>query len=164
MMGPLMVIVISRVRTEPMQNWLKYLVVLLTILGVLLGAYVVYSVQVVNPRVVAELVAEPDGPRAARVMLLTIPNERVIPVNYLREGSLVFVGADGPWWRDFLSGDVPVQMFIRGDDLHGVANVVDDDPDYTKKIFARLRPDVPDWLPSWANAKLVVITLSPSDS
>ena len=159
-----MVIATSQVGAEPMQNWLKYLVVPLTLLLVLLGAYYLYSVQVVNPRVAAELVAEPDGPRAERVMLLTIPNERVIPVNYLREESRIFVGADGPWWRAFLPGDVPVQMFIRGEELRGVANVVDDDPDYVKEVFARLRPDVPDWLPSWADAKLVVITLSQPDS
>ena len=147
-----------------MPGWLKYGVVLLVIFAVLVGAYYFYSVQVVNPRVAAELIKAPDGSRAARVMLLTLPNERVIPVNYLREGSLVFVGADGPWWRAFLAGDVPVQMLIRGEDLHGLANVVDEDPVYTEAVFARLRPDVPDWLPTWADAKLVVITLSPRDS
>ncbi|XOV85545.1 MAG: hypothetical protein ACFHXK_10610 [bacterium] len=147
-----------------MSRWLKFGVAPLTILLLLLGGYYIYSVQVVNPRVAAELVAAPDGPRAARVLLLTLPDDRVLPVNYLREGALVFVGADGPWWRAFLPGDVPVQMFIRGEDLHGVANVVDDDPAYTEEVFARLRPDVPDWLPAWADAKLVVITLTPRDA
>ncbi len=159
-----MVIVISRARIEVLRPWLKYTLLPLAVLVALVGVYYIYTVQVVNPRVAAELVEVPDGPRAARVMLLTMPDERVIPVNYLREGPLVFAGADGPWWRDFLVGDVPVQMLIRGETLYGVANVVEDDPAYKADVFTRLRPDVPDWLPDWANAKLVVITLGPPDS
>ena len=159
----LMAIDINRMRINLMRPWVKYTLVLLASLLVLIGVYYVYTVQVVNPRVAAELVEAPDGPRAARVMLLTMPDERVIPVNYLREGPLVFAGADGPWWRDFLAGDVPVQLLIRGETLYGVANVVEDDPAYKADVFDRLRPDVPDWLPDWANAKLVVITLQPRD-
>jgi hypothetical protein len=147
-----------------MRSWVKYTLALLVSLVALIGVYYVYTVQVVNPRVAAELVDAPDGSRAARVMLLTMPDERVIPVNYLREGQLVFAGADGPWWRDFLAGDVPVELLIRGETLYGVANVVEDNPAYKADVFARLRPDVPDWLPDWANAKLVVITLRPPDA
>ncbi len=66
--------------------------------------YLVYAAQVVNPRVSMELREQPDGVRAARVMLLTMPDGRQIPVNYLREGNLVFAGADGRWWRALREG------------------------------------------------------------
>ena len=49
----------------------------------------------VNPGVAEELRAEPDGDRAQKVMLLTLPSGREIPVNYLREGDRVYAGADG---------------------------------------------------------------------
>jgi len=159
-----MEIVINLVEIDVMRTWLKYTLLLLASSLALIGVYYVYTVQVVNPRVAAELIEAPDGPRAARVMLLTLPDERVIPVNYLREGPLVFAGADGPWWRDILAGDVPVQLLIRGETLYGLANVVEDDPAYKADVFDRLRPDVPDWLPDWANAKLVVVTLQPPDA
>jgi hypothetical protein len=34
-----------------------------------------------------------------------------------------------------------------------------DDPEYTRDVFERLRPDVPAWLPSWLDAYLVVIDI-----
>lgn len=147
-----------------MRSWVKYTLITLAALVVLVAGYYFYTVQVVNPRVAAELMAAPDGPRAARVMLLTMPDEQVLPVNYLREGPLVFAGADGSWWRDFLPGDVPVKMLIRGETLYGVANVAEDDPAYKADVFSRLRPAAPEWLPAWADAKLIVITLRPHNS
>ena len=45
-------------------------------------------------------------------------------------------------------------------DYTGHARTVLDDPDYTADVFSRLRPTVPGWLPSWLNAKLVVVTLT----
>ena len=55
------------------------------ILGLLVLGYWFYMVQIANPRVVRELIEHPDGERAGRVMLLTLPGGRSIPVNYLRE-------------------------------------------------------------------------------
>jgi len=83
----------------------------------------------------------------------------MFPVNYLREGNLVFAGADGRWWREFREGNVPVTVEIRGEVFSGKASVVLDDPDYTRDVFKRLRPNVPKWLPLWLDAYLVVIEL-----
>ena len=83
---------------------MKILLAIVGLVIVVVAAYLVYFTLVVNPRVVDELRTSPDGERARQVMLLTLQEGRTIPVNYLREGSKVFVGADGPWWRQF-AGD-----------------------------------------------------------
>lgn len=124
----------------------------------LLGVRVYYAVSV-NAEVAQELRDNPDGERAELVMLLTFPDGRELPVNYLREGNQVFVGADGRWWRSFRAGDVPVKVFIKGEQLSGRARTIMDDPEYTRDVFERLRPNVPKWLPDWLNAYLVVIDL-----
>ena len=82
------------------------------------------------------------------------------PVNYLREGNLVFMGIDGRWWREFLDEGAPVEMLIRGERLAWHARTILDDPGYKADVFGRLRPTVPEWLPDWLNGKLVVISLS----
>lgn len=73
---------------------------ILVILTLLFAGTRLYYFFIVNPRVVAELQSEPNGERAQRVMLLTLPDGSTIPVNYLQEGQVVFVGADGQWWRE----------------------------------------------------------------
>ena len=75
--------------------------------------------QFANPRVEAELLEQPNGERAKKVMLLTLPSGRRIPVNYLREGDFVFAGADGRWWKEFEGGPFPVTVWIRGETLRG---------------------------------------------
>ena len=124
----------------------------------LLGMRAYYAVSV-NAKVTQELRSDPQGERAERVMLLTFPDGKELPVNYLREGNQVFAGADGTWWRAFRDGDVPVQVLIKGEWLTGRARTVLGDPQYTQDVFARLRPTVPKWLPDWLNAYLVVIDL-----
>ena len=94
-------------------------------------------------------------------MLLTLADGTMYPVNYLKEDPLVFMGIDGLWWREFRGDGAPVTMLIRGEVLSGHAKVVLDDQAYVDDIFARLRPTAPEWLPDWANGKLVVITLDP---
>ena len=140
----------------PVLSWFQWLVIVLALglVGVL-----AYVNLIGNPRIVRELAANPQGERAGVVMLLRLPNGRTLPVNYLREGSRVFVGADGPWWRALGRAGVPVTVTIRGETLSGRARVVFDDPDYKREVFARLRPDVPRWLPAWLDAHLVVIEL-----
>jgi hypothetical protein len=44
-------------------------------------------VTVVNPFVVEELYADPQGTKATPVMLLGLPDGKQIPVNYLLEGN-----------------------------------------------------------------------------
>ncbi len=116
--------------------------------------------ETTNQRVERELRVDPDGSTARRVMMVSLPDGRSLPVNYLREIGLVFIGVDGFWWRQFTGEGQPVEMFIRGERVHGHARTVLDRPDYVSDIFKRLRPKVPAWLPSWLNGKLIVIEVS----
>ena len=112
-----------------------------------------------NALVIAEIQTNPGGKLAARSMVITLADGRVYPVNYLREGNLVFMGIDGRWWRVFQGEGQQVEMLIQGRRLTGLAKVELDDRAYIDEVFARLRPKVPSWVPDWLNGKLVVITL-----
>ena len=140
-------------------TFLKWLLIVLAVLVLAFLALRLLFGLIANPRVVEELRADPRGERAGIVMLLTLPDGRVLPVNYRREGNHVFAGADGRWWRALRDGDVPVTVMIRGETLKGRARVVFDDPEYKRDVFTRLRPNVPKWLPAWLDAQLVVINL-----
>ena len=117
-------------------------VVLLAVAALVLLAvgYLLYAHFIGNPRVARELLEHPDGERAKKVMLLTLPSGRRLPVNYLREGDRVYAGADGPWWRELVGDGVPVTVLVRGETLSGSGRAVRDDPAYTKRVFAKLRP------------------------
>jgi len=110
------------------------------VLALALPVAFLYMDRFVNPGVADELRAEPNGERAQKVMLLTLPSGREIPVNYLREGDWVYAGADGRWWRELTGDGGPVSVFVRGEALTGRARAVLDDPAHTKDVFARLRP------------------------
>ena len=135
-------------------------------LGALLFVFVVILTinlapsETTNQRVERELRADPEGSTARRVMMVSLPDGRSLPVNYLREDELVFIGVDGFWWRQFTGEGQAVEMFIRGELVNGHAKAVLDRPDYVSEIFKRLRPKVPAWLPSWLNGKLIVIEVS----
>ena len=137
----------------------QWLLLIAALVGLVFLGLLAYALLLGNPRVVREIQNDPQGKRAGIVMLLGLPNGRTLPVNYLREGSQVFVGADGPWWRAVREGNAPVTVTIRGETLTGRARVVFDDPDYKRSVFERPRPDVPQWLPAWMDAHLVVIDL-----
>ena len=108
---------------------------------VVLGlGYWLYAVQFANPRVVRELIEHPGGARARRVMLVTLPSGRRIPVNYFREDPFVFAAADGTWWKELVGGSFPVTLLVRGESLPGMARAVLDDPDYSQRVFEKLRP------------------------
>ncbi|MCY4026066.1 MAG: hypothetical protein OXH75_07090 [Acidobacteria bacterium] len=124
----------------------------------LYGAFLLLT-QLGNRSVTRELRALPQGERADRVMLLTLPSGRSIPVNYLREGDVVYAGADGRWWRELRGDGAPVALEIRGEALGGHARAIENDPARTHDVFARLRPTVPSWLPDWLNGVLVEIRL-----
>ena len=140
----------------------KWLLIAVAAVAVLFLALRIYFGLVANPAVVQELKDSPQGERAGIVMLLTLPDGRMLPVNYLREGNRVFAGADGRWWRALREGDAKVTVWIRGETFQGRAHVALDEPEYKREVFARLRPDVPKWLPEWLNAHLVVIDLDES--
>ena len=137
---------------------MKWFLLTLAAIVVLIVAYGFYANTVANPRVVEELKNEPDGPRAERAMLLTLPDGRELPVNYLWEGNKVFVGSDGRWWRAFQGDGTAVTVLIKGQTMTGHARVELDDRDYIDDVFSRLRPAA-SWVPEALDAKLVVITL-----
>ena len=107
----------------------------------LVVGYWLYMVQIANPRVIRELTLHPDGERAQKSLLLTLPSGRRIPVNYLREDQMVYAGADGRWWKELGGDGSPVTLLVRGETLYGTARSVVDDPTYTQKIFKKLRPN-----------------------
>jgi hypothetical protein len=107
----------------------------------LVVSYGLYVALIGNDRVTRELIEHPDGERAGRVMLLTLPGGRRIPVNYLREGDMVYAGADGTWWNELVGDGAPVALLIRGETLRGAGRAILDDAAYTEDIFERLRPD-----------------------
>ena len=110
-------------------------------LALLLVGVQLYFEHVANPRVTRELRDDPDGERARRVMLLTLPSGREIPVNYLREGDVVYAAADGRWWRELSRAGGTVEVLVRGERRHGHGRAVVDDPARTAEVFRRLRPD-----------------------
>ena len=124
---------------------MKWAVIVGVVLVVLIvGNAFVYSWWI-NPRVVRELREEPDGERARKVMLLTLPSGKAIPVNYLRDGGTVYAAADFPWWRELRGGGGPGSVLIRGETLPGHVHAVEDDPELRKSVFERLRPTAPSW-------------------
>ena len=132
---------------------MKWLGIGLAGVVVLVGAAFVYS-QWANGRVVEELRSDPQGERAQKVMLLTLPSGKALPVNYLRDGESVYAAADFPWWRELQGGGGRGSVLIRGETLQGHVRVVKDDPELRTSVFARLRPSAPLFL-----GTLVVIDL-----
>ena len=128
-------------------------------LALLLVGYYGYLRLLGNPRVMEELRTDPHGARAGRVMLITLPDDTVLPVNYLREGDVVFIGVDGLWWRQFRDAPETVSLHIQGETLTGRARAILDDSAYTDEVFARLRPTAPTWLPGRMRGVLVEIEL-----
>jgi hypothetical protein len=116
------------------------LAAILCVAALLLAVWV-YFEYVANPRVTRALTEDPDGERARKVMLLELPSGRRIPVNYLRENDRVYAAADGRWWKELDGEGFSVSLVVRGEELTGRARAVRDEPDYTRRIFARLRPD-----------------------
>lgn len=108
----------------------------------LVGGFAVSSV-VMNPRVVDEIRREPDGERARKVMLLTLPSGKAIPVNYLRDGDTVYAAADFPWWREVRGDGGRGSVLVRGETLEGHVRAVEDDPELRRSVFERLRPTAP---------------------
>jgi hypothetical protein len=126
-------------------------------LAVLIAGYLAYSALIVNPRVERELREYPEGERAHKVMLITLPSGRTIPVNYLREGDVVYAGADGRWWRELRGQGARVELLIQGQTMTGVARAVEDEPDHRADVFSRLRPSAPKF-----TGTLIQIELSPA--
>lgn len=108
----------------------------------------------VNPKVAKELREDPQGERAQKVMLLTLPSGKELPVNYLRDDDTVYAAADFPWWRELGDEGGRGQVWIRGEALPGHVRAVRDDPELRASVFSRLRPTAPSW-----TGTLIVIDL-----
>ena len=54
---------------------------------------------------------------------------------------MVYAAADGGWWDELVGGGSAVTLLIRGETLTGRARAVRDDPAYTQRAFAKLRPN-----------------------
>jgi hypothetical protein len=120
----------------------------ITALGLLFLAAAVtalVSCGVLNRNAIRDLRTDPGGERARKVMLLTLPSGKEIPVNYLREGDRVYAGADFPWWRELRGDGGRVRLLIRGEVLDGHARAIEDDEALRSQVFARLRPTAPSW-------------------
>jgi hypothetical protein len=121
----------------------KYVLIAILALAVLVAGYSIYLARLVNPRVVRELRESPDGERARKVMLLTLPSGRVLPVNYLREADTIWAAADGRWWRELRGEGAPVEVLVRGETRAGRARAIEGDPAERSAVFDRLRPSAP---------------------
>jgi hypothetical protein len=114
--------------------------IVLTVLILAIPGIYTYRIFVSDPGAARELIAEPQGELAGKVMLLELPSGRRIPVNYLREEGMVYAGADGNWWNELRGSGAPVRVLIRGENLRGHARAIEGDPDHTEEVFERLRP------------------------
>jgi hypothetical protein len=131
----------------------------LAVLAVAVTGYWQYVERLANPRIARELRAEPNGERARRVMLLELPSGRSLPVNYLREHDIVYAAADGGWWSELAEGSHSVEVLVRGEVLHGAARAILDDPERTRDVFFRLRPNALEGF-----GVLIEIALAPATS
>ena len=111
---------------------------------VALGAAACVGSWLRNPAVIRELQEEPDGERARKVMLLTLPSGKAIPVNYIQDPGVVYAAADFPWWRE-LREPAPVTVLVQGQTLRGQGRAVLDEPELRTPVFERLRPTAPSW-------------------
>lgn len=131
-------------------RWLIAAGALAAVLAV--GAFAMSCVG--NARVVRDLRDNPNGERAQKVMLITLPSGKTIPVNYLRDGDFVYAGADFSWWRELRGDGGRVTVWIRGEELTGLGRAVESEPELRASVFERLRPTAPDWAGTLVEVRL----------
>jgi hypothetical protein len=136
---------------------MKYAAIVIALLVVSILGYAAYMILIANPGTIRELRENPHGERAKRVMLISLPSGREIPVNYLRDGNRVYAGADGQWWKELRGEAREVGVLIQGQSLRGQGISIEDDPQYRRDVFERLRPTAPDF----TGGTLVVIEITP---
>lgn len=123
--------------------------------------FILHTRLVQNPRVMAELERAPDGGRAGRVLVLSLPSGKTIPVNYWIDSgevdrSVVYVASDFFWWRELRGAGAPVGLELRGRRRSGHARAIEGDPARRERIYSGLRPTAPRWF-----GVLVEIVLEP---
>ncbi len=136
-------------------QWIAAGVAALTIL------FILHTRLVQNPRVEAELAAAPQGERAGRVLVLSLPSGKTIPVNYWIDPgetgrTVVYVASDFFWWRELRGEGAPVALVLRGVRRTGHARAIEDDATRRDRVYAALRPTAPRWF-----GVLVEIVLEP---
>jgi hypothetical protein len=119
-------------------------------IAVLLILFILHTRLVQNPRVLAELERAPDGERAGRVLVLTLPSGETIPVNYWIDPgevdrSIVYAASDFFWWRELRGAGARVGIVLRGRPRVGHARAIEDDPARRERVYAGLRPTAPKW-------------------
>jgi hypothetical protein len=114
-------------------------------LALLVVGYMVIARTVLNPSVLRELREQPQGERAAKVMALSLPSGKTIPVNYWQDAETIYAAADFPWWRELRGEGQLVRVLIRGESRTGRGRAVEDEPALRAKVFAQLRPSAPAW-------------------
>ena len=114
----------------------------LIVISVLAG--IAAFITVYNPVVSTILQSDQHTLLSGRTMLITMENRetsqmKTFPVNYLREGDTVYMGADFSWWKH-LEGGAEVRMLIQGTEFVGWATPILDDPARSSAGFQKLRP------------------------
>ena len=137
---------------------------MLTIISVLAGLSVLAAAY--HPLVPVILQSERHGLLSNSVMLITLkrrdsPEMKTFPVDYLREGNMVYIGSDSDWWKH-LEGGAEVTMLIQGTEVTGWATPILDDPERSGAGFRKLRP----WTymrAEWTGAVFVEVKIQDGD-
>lgn len=71
------------------------------------------------------------GLMSGKVLLLDFTGRKsgrryTTPMSYVRVEDEIFMSTEAPWWKN-LTGGVPVEMRLRGEDRSGVAEAVADE-------------------------------------
>lgn len=132
-------------------------------LAVLVAGFILHTRLVQNPRVLRELERDPEGARAGRVLVLSLPSGKTIPVNYWNDptqtrSEVVWVASDFFWWRELRGAGARVSLELQGQRRSGHARAIEDDSALRERVFAGLRPTAPRWF-----GVLVEIVLEPAE-
>ena len=88
-------------------------------------------IHLVNKLIKLLLRSPLHGLLSKEVLLLTFTGRQsakryTTPVGYARDGDLLLLGTQRPWWKN-LRGGVPVSVRVQGCDYSGLADVVSDE-------------------------------------
>ena len=120
-------------------------IVVASLIGLILG-FALYQTYITNPGVIRELMDNPDGATAGRVMLINLPSGKMLPVNYLHKHDKYWAAADGRWWRELREPGLDLAVIVRGKTLKMQAIAIEHDDKLTDEIFSELRPTAPRWV------------------
>ncbi len=114
------------------------------VIAISVVAGIAVFIAAANPLVSTVLRSERHGLLSDGVMLITMQRRdssdmKTFPVDYLREGDMVYVGCDSGWWKH-LEGGAEVRMLIQGTELVGWAIPIVDDVERSRAGFRKLRP------------------------